>query len=319
VSTGDNQRSTALAAEYQSWRKHGGVINLASRTKLLFSGSDRVRFLNGQVTANIARADGSRVLPACVTTAKGKLCGDVFVSIGPSAILVDADASIADSLPTRFERYIVADDVVLEVVSDTVAIVHTIGISPDRLTEISGLKPLPANRYGLPGFDLFPPFRKDLPPIWEKLTAVFPVMSEALIETIRVERGVPRWGFELDENTLPAEAGLDVTHVDFHKGCYIGQEVISRIESVGRVNRQLIGFLGRESAWLPPRGELFARASPSEPCGVITSVAWSFALERPVALGYLRRSAADGDLFVRSTIADATEIPVTASSLPFKI
>ena len=66
--------------------------------------------------------------------------------------------------------------------------------------------------------------------MWEKITARVPVLSDALLDLIRIEHGVPRWGRELDETTLPPEAGLDRTHVDFHKGCYIGQEVISRLK-----------------------------------------------------------------------------------------
>ncbi len=61
---------------------------------------------------------------------------------------------------------------------------------------------------------------------------------------LRIERGIPRWGSELSEDTLPQEVGLDQIAVDFKKGCYVGQEVVSRIHSVGRVNRHLCGFVG---------------------------------------------------------------------------
>ena len=66
--------------------------------------------------------------------------------------------------------------------------------------------------------------------------------GEDIAETLRIEAGVPRWGAELNEDTLPPEAGLDRAAIDYHKGCYIGQEVISRIKSVGHVNRSLTGF-----------------------------------------------------------------------------
>src|SRR6184192_3891715 len=100
-----------LSAAYDDFRGRGGIVDLASRVKLLFTGADRVRYINGQVTANIANAKTPAVIPACVTTAKGKLCADVFVSLGPSGILVDADACLAETLPARLERYIIADDV----------------------------------------------------------------------------------------------------------------------------------------------------------------------------------------------------------------
>src|SRR6478752_6443029 len=97
-----------LAAEYEEFRRRGGIVDLADRVKLVFTGKDRVRYINGQVTANIATAKNPSVTPACVTSAKGKLAGDVFVSVGPSGILVDADAALADTLPPRLERYIIA-------------------------------------------------------------------------------------------------------------------------------------------------------------------------------------------------------------------
>src|SRR5205823_1680794 len=70
------------AGEWRAFRERGGVVDLASRVKLLFTGGDRTRYLNGQLTANIAAAKCPSVVPACVTTAKGRLCADVFVSIG---------------------------------------------------------------------------------------------------------------------------------------------------------------------------------------------------------------------------------------------
>jgi tRNA-modifying protein YgfZ len=299
-----------LAAQYARFHERGGVVDLASRVKLLFTGGDRVRYVNGQVTANIAAAKQPCVLPACVTTAKGKLCGDVFVSIGPDAILIDGDAALSGTLPARMERYIVADDVQMEDATGRCAIVHAVGIDPARLAELSGLTPLPANRFGIPGHDLFPPFREQLPPIWEKLTAVCDVLSEELLEVIRIEQGMPRWGRELTEDTLPPEAGLDRTHIDYTKGCYIGQEVISRIKSVGHVNRRLVGFVSPGGAPIPDGGDVFSPAG--ELCGTITSSAWSFALERPVALGYLRRSATGSDYLVRPA-----ELPITVCELPF--
>lgn len=303
--------SEALRAAYREFQQSGGVVDLASRLKLLFTGADRLRYLNGQLTANLQNAKNPSVLPACVTTAKGKLCADVFVSLGPGGILLDADASLADTLPARMERYIVADDVTMEDATERVAIVHALGIPVDRLAAFS---PLPVNRYGLSGFDIFPPFRADLPPIWEKLTAEFPVLGDELLEVIRIERGVPRWGFELREDTLPPEAGLDRTHIDYHKGCYIGQEVISRLKSVGHVNREIAGFV----ADIPiPVGASITTDDAAQPCGVITSSGWSFALERPVALGYLRRSTARDVLFAQPPADGAEPIAIHAHDLPF--
>ena len=310
----------ACAEEYRAFRERGGVTDLASRVKLLFKGGDRIRYLNGQVTANIAAAKCPSVVPACVTTAKGRLCADVFVSIGPSGVLVDADPAVAGVLPARLERYIIADDVTMEDVTESIAIVHFIGVKMDAVPEEIRAGFVPVNRFGVPGFDFFPPFRKDLPPVWEKITAHLPVLSDALLELIRIEHGVPRWGRELDENTLPPEAGLDRTHIDFHKGCYIGQEVISRLKSVGHVNRELRGFVSTDGSPLTAGARIFSAADPARDLGRLTSAAFSFALDRPIALGYLRRDAAGGEFLAaapETPDSNGAPVRIAVHPLPF--
>lgn len=303
-----------LVQAYEDFRHRGGVVDLADRVKLLFTGKDRIRYINGQVTANIASAKMPSVTPACVTTAKGKLAGDVFVSVGPSGILIDADASLAETLTMRLERYIIADDVQLEDVTETIAIIHLLGMNEPP--ESARQHALPSNRFGLPGWDYFPPFRKDMEPIWAELSAQFPVLSPEVLELVRIERGVPKWGAELDPDVLPPEAGLDRTHIDFHKGCYIGQEVISRIKSVGRVNRELRGFVAEKSAELRAGDHIFAEADPEKEIGRLTSVAFSFALDRPIALGYLRRGAPESGLAAKAD-QGASATPIQLHSLPF--
>jgi len=308
---------SVTAGEYRTFRERGGVVDLGSRLKLLFKGADRIRYINGQVTANVAAAKSPSVLPACVTSAKGRLCADVFISIGPSGVLIDADPAVADTLPPRIERYIIADDVTIEDVTDSVAIIHFAGVKPDDVPEEIRPGLLPANRFGVAGFDWFPPFRKDLPPAWEKIIARLPVLSADLLELIRIEHGVPRWGFDLDETTLPHEAGLDRTHIDFHKGCYIGQEVISRLRSVGHVNRELRGFISPDGTPLTAGSRIFTSADPSRDLGRVTSTAFSFALDRPIALGYLRRDAVGGEFLAAPADAPDAAVRIAVHPLPF--
>jgi folate-binding protein YgfZ len=308
---------SASEGEYRAFLERGGIVDLAARLKLLFKGADRVRYINGQVTANIASAKQPSVVPACVTTAKGRLCADVFVSIGPSGVLIDADPAVAETLPARLERYIISDDVTMEDVTGTIAIVHLAGVRTDDVPVEFRAGLIPANRFGVPGFDYFPPFRKDLPPVWEKLASRLPVMSGQLLELIRIEHGVPRWGCELDENTFPQEAGLDRTHVDFHKGCYIGQEVISRLRSVGHANRALHGFVSTDGTALQPGARIFPVDDPARELGRLTSAAFSFALDRHIAIGYLRRDAIGGTHL--AAVPGTTDSParIAVHPLPF--
>lgn len=297
----------SLADEYAAVKQRGGVIDLASRVKISFTGNDRVRYLNGQVTAKLTAANG--IQRACVTTAKGKLCADVFIGTWPASIVVDADAAVAETLFPRLGKYIVADDVELEDVSPSIAIIHCVGVTAEQMSDIPFA---PANRFGIPGIDLVPQQREGLTPIWEKLTARFPVISEALAELFRIEAGIPRWSHELNENTLPAEAGLDRTHVDFHKGCYIGQEVISRIKSVGHVNRSLRGFVSQNDEPISQGARVVAA---DETLGMITSSTFSVALNRPIALGYLKRNAPEAGLCAVGS--DGSTVPISLHPLPF--
>ena len=297
-----------LAERYRSFLQRGGVADISDRVKLRLTGADRVRFLNGQITANVVRLTPGAARPACVTTAKGRLCADIFVHASADALFVDADAAVRETLLPRLERYIISDDVTLDDVSDELRLVHLIGPAAER----PGVR---ANRFGRPGLDLWlgsVEFEK----VWDELSATFCVLDESLCESLRIEAGIPRWGRELDENTLPPEAGLERTHIDYDKGCYIGQEVISRHKSIGRVNRQLVGFTASEKPALMAGMRVFPPGGDSAEIGMLTSAAWSFALEKSAALGYLKRGSPMGELLARADGEPGPGCIVRAQELP---
>jgi folate-binding protein YgfZ len=208
----------------------------------------------------------------------------------------------------------VADDVEIRDVTEDYALLHYIGTEPPPAAASAG-RIVPARRFGRDGWDLRI-LRADLAKDPEAFQSGIEIDS-ALAEVLRIEAGVPRWGYELDENTLPPEAGLDQTHIDYHKGCYIGQEVISRLRSVGHVNRQLSGFTAQGDTPLTAGLRLFASAGDTAPIGLFTSAAYSFALEKPIALGYLKRGSPTGVLLARPEGANGPDAVVTARTLPF--
>ena len=108
---------------------------------------------------------------------------------------------------------------------------------------------------------------------------------EKTLESLRINQGVPKWGNELDHKTLPQEALLDRSSVDFHKGCYVGQEIISRLESVGQVKRILVG-LSFDSETVPAPGWSLCDEANNE-VGTVTSV--SSEKGAALGLGYLKR------------------------------
>jgi tRNA-modifying protein YgfZ len=258
------------------------LLDLSDRAKFKVTGNDRVRFLNGQLTNDIDRLASGSAIYACALTAKGKLCADLFVAATDNCHYLDAEPILRESLPTRLEKYIIADDVALEDVTDEFGLFHL--IDPTSPVAPEGMEIFQSVRFGLPGLDLwFAASEADL--IRERLQTE-PIDAEAL-ENLRIEQGIARWGTELSESVIPNEAGLDQRAISYTKGCYLGQEVISRIKSLGHVNRHLRGLLPAGDIVLEAGDKLVGEASKE--VGLITSVGRSRSLGRAIALGYVRR------------------------------
>ena len=167
--------------------------------------------------------------------------------------------------------------------TDEFGLFHLIGTKSPVWSE--DLKIFESVRFGRPGVDLwFPASQGDS--IREELKAE-PIDAETL-ENLRIEQGIARWGVELSESVIPNEAGLDKRAISYTKGCYLGQEVISRIKSLGHVNRHLRGLLPAGDLVLEPGDKLVGEAGKE--VGLITSVGRSRELGRAIALGYVRRS-----------------------------
>ena len=145
-----------------------------------------------------------------------------------------------------------------------------------------------------PGFDLFVPLQS-LAAVADKLVAAAKSVGGCVcgwnaFEVVRLEAGIPRFGVDMDETHLASECGIEARAISYHKGCYIGQEVLNRIHSVGHVNRELRQLrLGPEAQALPQRGaKLF---HDDKEVGAITSAAFSLQQGCIVVLGYVHREA----------------------------
>ena len=262
------------------------LLDLSDRAKFRVTGQDRARFLNGQLTNDILSLRPGLAICACALTAKGKLCADLFVAATDTIHFLDADSALRESLAARLEKYIIADDVALEDVTEEFGLFHLTHAGSPLPLEGIDLFQTESIRFATPGVDIWFPAQLS-PLIRERLNQV-PIDAEAL-ESLRIEQGIPRWGNELSESVLPNEAGLETRAISYSKGCYLGQEVISRIKSLGHVNRQLRGLLPAGGI-LPERGDkLVGTDEAGKEIGFITSVARSRALDRTIALGYVRR------------------------------
>jgi tRNA-modifying protein YgfZ len=260
------------------------LIDLSNRAKLRATGSDRVRFLNGQLTNDLREAKPGLTIYACVLTAKGKLCGDLFITPIEDAFLLDCHPALRETLPTRLEKYAIADDVEFSDQTDEFSLFHTLeptlpeGILPEGIVSRS-------DRFGLEGYDLLVPatLKNVVPQLLKE-----PVLTAAELETFRIERGIPEWGHELGEDVIPNEAGLDQRAVNYTKGCYVGQEVISRLKSLGHVNRKLCGIQLIDGSVLTSGDKLVNDSG--QQTGFVTSAAKSPRLDGWIGLAYVKRN-----------------------------
>ncbi|MBV8352455.1 MAG: aminomethyltransferase family protein [Verrucomicrobia bacterium] len=264
------------------------LIDLSDRAKFKVTGNDRTRFLNGQLTNDILGLHAGSAIYACALTAKGKLCADLFVAATNENHYLDAEPVLRESLAARLEKYIIADDVTLEDVTGQFGLFHLIDSQgPGAFEGLEVFQNL-STRFGQPGFDLWFPVGQAAS-VLERLQQ-HPIDAEAL-EALRIEQGIARWGSELSENVLPNEADLAKRAISYTKGCYLGQEVISRIKSLGHVNRHLRGLLPARDVSVQVGDKLVDPTEAGKEVGFITSVGQSRSLARPIALGYIRRGS----------------------------
>jgi tRNA-modifying protein YgfZ len=256
------------------------VIDLTERTKFRVSGTDRLRYLNGQLTNDLRGLPPGHAKYACALTPKGKLAADLYVSAGPEYYWIDAARAVRESLAIRLERYAIADDVVIEDVTDEYRLLHFVDEEPPAMSEAIAIT---NDRFRAMGVDIWLPGSSS----HHQLPGVR-ILDPEQAEQLRIERGIPIWGAELSEEVIPAEAGLDESAISFTKGCYLGQEVISRIKSIGHVNRHLRGMLLIKGISPVPGDQLCTADKPEKSLGRITSVSPANR-DAPFALGYVRR------------------------------
>ncbi|CAN5682768.1 hypothetical protein BH11VER1_BH11VER1_16720 [soil metagenome] len=281
---------------FESLLKSGGAVNLSNRAKWEITGADRLRYLNGQVTNDAGKAKADTAVYACVTNAKGKIEGDVFIHPVPGieALSLDAEPDLHEPLRTRLERYIVADDVTINDVTSDWNLWHFFGASV-KIAEAFELpengRKVKINRLGQEGVDVWLPVSAEV----AKLIAEVPVLSEPEMETLRIIAAVPRFPHELNSDVFPPEAGLQERAMDYSKGCYIGQEVLSRIKTTGKMPGVLVRVQMKSADGVMQAGAALSVKDANEQIrevGVITSVTHHPVLDRATGLAYVRQASA---------------------------
>lgn len=305
-----------IASEFQALLAGAGVYDLGWRAKIVLTGEDRVRWLNGMVTNNIRDLAAGRGVYTFLLNPQGHIQADLYAYNRGDSLLLDTDHAQLEKLLGIFDHYIIMDDVE---VTNACEKLTAVGVAGRKAREILG-------KCGLDVSDLEPlqfqdvawrevgltlvrgdnPFVETyelwLAPdhvawLWQALVdaGARPAGTSAL-ELLRIASGIPRYGQDIRERDLPQETEQQRA-LHFSKGCYVGQEIVERIRSRGNVHRMFAAFA--------VEGALSALGTKiqhdGKDIGEITSAAaLPFADgERSIALGYIRREfARPGQVFV---------------------
>jgi tRNA-modifying protein YgfZ len=320
------------AAEQRALREGAGLIDRSERGKLALSGSGAIEFLNGQVTNELAELRPGEGRYAAFLTPKGKMLGDVRIlavasahagadaaATTPDELLLDTERTALQALFDMIRRFKIGYDVELHKRTIERGLLSLIG--PEAL-RVAGAEHLGDAEHssatvsieGIPTLAVLTDVGVDLlceAADTERLTAALlargaaPV-SEQAAECVRVESGRPRFGIDIDEATIPQEAGLNERAVSFTKGCYVGQETVARLHWKGKPNRHLRGLQLSAPVATGEGLKLGERA-----VGHVGSAALS-PEHGPIALALVRREAEPGasvDVGELGTTAVVVELP----------
>ncbi len=315
------------SAEFRTLITECGVYPLDNRTKILLTGEDRARWLNGMVTNNVRDLAPGHGLYAFLLNAQGKIQGDLYAFNRGDHIDLDVERSQAAKLLDIFEHYIVMDDVNVDEASDRFAaigvqgpktrqILHTAGVVIPELVALqwttltwrgSEITLVRAEAWKGEAYEVWLRPENSMALLQELTQAGAASVGPNAQRLYRMAAGIPLYGEDIRERDLPQETGQERA-LHFAKGCYVGQEIVERIRSRGQVHRVFSGFdltapcaVGdKVAAEGKDVGEITSTATIAGPNG-----------DRIIALGYLRREAFGKPL-------TANGVPVQRHALPFQ-
>ncbi|MDR1988749.1 MAG: hypothetical protein LBQ09_00790 [Acidobacteriaceae bacterium] len=320
---------------YRRAHSHVALAERHDRAWIVLSGADRRGYLHGLLTNDIQSLETGAGCYSAYLTPQGRLITDLWVYELGDVLLVSLDRSVKDNLLAKLDQFIFSEDVRLGDVTKTYAAMAVVGPEAAALLastldiDAARLESLPehgnlraafaeqpaivlcTSDLGIRGFDVLIPmavaddFRKAL----QRRGAAW--LDAATAEAIRIEAGIPKFHQDMDETTIPLEAGIESRAISMTKGCYVGQEVIVRVlhRGHGRVAKKLAGLVISGDASIA-RGASIDIAGTS--VGTVTSVTWSPRRQALIALGYVRR-----DCLAPGTALAVAGHDATVVALPF--
>jgi folate-binding protein YgfZ len=321
---------------YDSARHRAAIIDRSSRGRIVVSGKDRASYLQGLLTNDIVALTPGTGCYSAYLTAQGRMIADLYVYELGDVILLTMDGAVKNTVLAKFDQFIFSEDVQLGDVTDAFAQIAVVG--PQAAAAIATVVPaLEAQRLaalpehanirvdwhaepaivtrvldtGEPGYDVFVD-RGRVDTLVSSLEAAGAArIDEATADVLRIEAGVPVFHRDMDEDTIPLEAGIESRAISFTKGCYVGQEVIIRVlhRGHGRVARRLVGLV-IDGDHLPAPGAPIS--VEGREIGRVTSSAQSPAMQHPIALGYVQRDFAQPGtaVVVDGAAATVSAVPV---------
>jgi tRNA-modifying protein YgfZ len=314
---------------YDAVKKTTGMADRSGEARFRVTGPDRITWLQGLLTNDIAALTPGTGCYAAYLTPQGRMLADVRVLHLGEELILDVPSVARAAVFERLTTFIIMEDVALEDVTDTLARVALHGPqAADVLSACVGVdaanaRALPPRLADLPehasvrtsferglgdvivagsrevgafGFDLYCPTAAKPDLLVALRAAGAAEIDDEAWHTLRIEAGRPQFGVDMTSDTIPLEAGIEDRAISFTKGCYVGQEIIIRIlhRGHGRVARQLVGL---QAEW-DNGGEAAAPVAiaPGTPIhggdreiGHVTSATYSPAVAHFIAMGYVHR------------------------------
>lgn len=292
--------------QYRAATADAAWVDLTSREHLRVVGPDRVSFIHGMVTNDIAGLAEGASCPVAMLTAKGAMVGDGRVLRLGDCLIVDTGPGQRSAIKAFFEKYLISEDAELHE-SNEVAVVGLMG--PKAHVGMVPAEAVVATMPGSLGSGLDVLIHRAQWGQVQKALDAWSSVGPTTYEVLRVEAGVPLFGVDMTQTTIPLEANLEKA-IHYQKGCYIGQEVIARATYRGQMNKKLMGVLLGEHA-LERGAELF---KSEKRVGRVTSVARSPHAKQFIALAYVHRDHLNPGTELELAAHAGV---VTVSALPF--
>jgi len=246
-----------MAMEPLESLRHGKTCaNLSQRSRWKVSGADAARYLNGQLTQKVDDLQDGHARHSAICNAKGKLEGDLHIARSDNFFLLDWPAELGNSLQQRLEKYIIADEVEMEPCPLKLSF-----LAGESLPEVHlGTIAIRSRRHGLDGFDL-----------WMPEGAIAPVLmaDPETWDQQRILSQTPLATVDYNSDHLGAEIFQEETTLHYHKGCYVGQEVLNRIRTIGKVNKKLVSLTTHSA---PGTGLPLTLSTEEKEVGKVTSM-----------------------------------------------